>query len=171
MRSFFPIVLLAGLCLLMSPATLNAQSYGDDESYIPPELTETIIEEGLYTPPETSFDDEYPCVQLPPGFFDTPTTPPARNCCDVAQDLIAMNDAFDICEDELDLLYEAQELCQSGIDSMLAIEPQTQQIIDDVTAEGNNLSAILNEILIREDDQALRIQAIIDLNQQMLTCH
>lgn len=141
---------LSALCLILSSA-INAQDDSNGETYIPP------------------FEEPLSCVKPP----DTSYTPPAvtdRDCCDIAQDLISMNDAFDICEDELDLLYEAQEMVQTGIDDMLLIEPQTPEIQAAATADGENLVFIMTEILNREDEQAARIDAIIALNQQLLTC-
>lgn len=185
MRSFFPIVLLAGLCLLMSPATLNAQfvdedyglstSYGlsFDESYVPPELTEPVIAEDFYTPPETA-DEEYPCVQMPQGPppEEVPPQPVTTiNCCDIAHVLAGKRSTFDYLDDQIDeqqatidlgLMFQQQILMRNPF------TPLDQLAWEDISRVILTVNA---ELEANKKEQDTLANEIIMLNQQLFMCY
>lgn len=166
MRSMIPIVLLAGICLLMFPATMNAQDGYE------PFITEPTLE-------------EYPCIQIPitltPPAPEGPTGPPPANvppehfisgdCCDIAAELYTAQAEFDRLDDRLDEL---------ALNSMLGMMFQ-QQILMRVPFTADDQQAwddISNVLLNIEDERAeLQIQfdevsqKVMQLNQELMICN
>lgn len=184
MRSFVPLVLLAGLCLLMSPATLNAQVLEEDyvpstlqgsgfpdESYVPPELTEPIIAEEFYTPPETA-EQEYPCVQMPVDPVPPTEVPPATvNCCDIAHVLAGKRSTFDYLDDQID---EQQDTINLGLmlqQQILMRNPFTP--LDQLAWEDISrvILTVNNEMEANQAEQDTLATEIVMLNQQLFMCY
>lgn len=108
------------------------------------------------------------CLMLLPPLVLADPTP--RDCCDVAQELIAKQDAYDVTDERLDSLAETIALAMGLIEQIQARDPFTaedQEAIDDIN---RLLETSLVEQAAANVYLVLLTQDIIALNQELLTC-